>query len=403
MSAWLLPDDVADALPSAARHIEQLRRTLLDTAGRFGYEQVIPPLIEYVESLLSGTGKTLDLQTFKLVDQLCGRTLGVRADCTPQVARIDAHLLGRSGVTRLCYAGPVLHTRAERPHATREPLQFGAEIYGHAGIEADLEAMDLALQCLLDAEVAQPQALHLDLADVRIVNALLSNTLDPKALDALHHALSSKDRGALANEAQALDLPAPTLQALLALTRMHGPALPTLDAAEQELSKVALANPTLLQKAIADMRHAILTLQAQHPTVRLSVDLADLQGYAYYTGMRFAVYAQGMPDSLARGGRYDAVGASFGRNRPAVGFSLDIKEIQSRLPDQDGKDMVVNAIRAPWSLDPGLRQAVHALRQRGETVLCLLPGQEQEADTLHCDRELLAQGGQWLVRALETP
>src|SRR3954470_3663840 len=190
MSAWVLPDQIADVLPSEARHIEELRRLLLDTARSYGYELVMPPLLEHLESLLTGTGEALDLQTFKLVDQLSGRTLGLRADATPQVARIDAHLLQRQGVTRLCYCGPVLHTRPDRPHATREPLQFGAEIYGHAGLEADLEALLLALDCL---KATQVQQLTVDMADARIVRSLLSGIpVDAAVLARVHTALAAK-------------------------------------------------------------------------------------------------------------------------------------------------------------------------------------------------------------------
>src|SRR5574343_792326 len=196
MSAWLLPDQIADVLPSEARQIEDLRRALLDTARVYGYELVIPPLIEHLDSLLTGTGEALDLQTFKLVDQLSGRSLGVRADTTPQVARIDAHLLGRSGLTRLCYFGPGLHTRPARPHATREPLQFGAEIYGHAGPEADLEVLQLAIDSLGAAKVT---GLHLDLADARIVSSLLAGqNLSDDARHEIHAALAVKDAAGLA-------------------------------------------------------------------------------------------------------------------------------------------------------------------------------------------------------------
>ena len=191
MSAWVLPDHIADVLPSEARHIEELRRELLDAARGYGYELVMPPLLEHLESLLTGTGEALDLLTFKLVDQLSGRTLGLRADSTPQVARIDAHLLNRRGVARLCYCGPVLHTRPERPHATREPLQFGAEIYGHAGREADLEALELALDCLRAAKLA---SYTVDLADVRIVSALLDGSgADAETQEQIQTALAAKD------------------------------------------------------------------------------------------------------------------------------------------------------------------------------------------------------------------
>ena len=193
MSAWVLPDHIADVLPSEARHIEELRRELLDTARGYGYELVMPPLLEHLESLLTGTGEALDLQTFKLVDQLSGRMMGLRADTTPQVARIDAHLLNRQGVTRLCYCGPVLHTRPDRPHATREPLQFGAEIYGHAGLEADLEALLLALDCLKASQVGD---VIVDMADARIVRSLLAKILRgmPRALELVSQCGSGRRR-----------------------------------------------------------------------------------------------------------------------------------------------------------------------------------------------------------------
>ncbi|MEY3793670.1 MAG: hypothetical protein RLZZ521_998, partial [Pseudomonadota bacterium] len=218
MSAWVLPDHIADVLPSEARHIEEIRRLYLDTARRFGYELVMPPLLEYLESLLSGTGRALDLQTFKLVDQLSGRTIGLRADTTPQVARIDAHLLNRSGVTRLCYCGPVLHTRPDRPFATREPLQFGAEIYGHDGLEADLEVIELALTSL---DAVALKNVSLDLSDARIVPALLSGvSLSSDVRDSLHQALASKDLTGI--QALAKGLPSSIQKALIELVQMYG-------------------------------------------------------------------------------------------------------------------------------------------------------------------------------------
>jgi ATP phosphoribosyltransferase regulatory subunit len=218
MSAWVLPDHIADVLPAEARHIEELRRDLLDTAGGYGYELVMPPLLEHLESLLTGTGEALRLQTFKVVDQLSGRTMGLRADTTPQVARIDAHLLNRQGVARLCYCGPVLHTRPDRPHASREPLQFGAEIYGHAGPEADLEALLLALDCL---KAAQVRELTVDMADTRIVRALLAGIpLDDEAVARIYAALSVKDAGELARLAKGFT--AEVRNALVALVSLYG-------------------------------------------------------------------------------------------------------------------------------------------------------------------------------------
>lgn len=387
MSAWVLPDHIADVLPSEARHIEELRRELLDTARGYGYELVMPPMLEHLESLLTGTGEALDLQTFKLVDQLSGRMLGLRADTTPQVARIDAHLLNRRGVTRLCYCGPVLHTRPDRPHATREPLQFGAEIYGHAGLEADLEALVLALDCLKATKV---ENLTVDMADARIVRSLLAGApVRPEALPELHAALVTKDATALAGLTR--DFPAATREALQALISLYGGA-PVL----AEAARVLPRTPEIGQA----LEH-LQWLAGHVEGARISFDLADLRGYAYYSGMRFGIYTPGASDALVRGGRYDEVGAVFGRNRPAVGFSLDVRElvgVAARRP-------LKAAIRAPW-LDTGpdaatLRATIAGLRQAGETVVCVLPGHGSEVDEFHCDRELARDAaGRWAVRAL---
>ena len=382
MSAWVLPDHIADVLPSEARHIEELRRLYLDTARRFGYELVMPPLLEYLESLLSGTGRALDLQTFKLVDQLSGRTLGLRADTTPQVARIDAHLLNRSGVTRLCYCGPVLHTRPDRPFATREPLQFGAEIYGHDGLEADLEIIELALTSL---DAVALKNVSLDLSDARIVPALLAGvSMTTDARDALHQALASKDLTGIQGLAKAL--PAPIQNALVALVQMYGD-VSVLSQAE----KTFAAWPAILQ-SIKDLRR--IAAACKH--VQVTCDLADLRGYGYYSGVRFAMYVAGTSDALVRGGRYDEVGAVFGRKRPAVGFSLDLKELVSAVPAQPLKA----AIRAPWGVEDGLREALAQLRGQGETVVCAMPGHESEVDEFNCDRELVHVAGKWVVRDL---
>ena len=386
MSAWVLPDHVADVLPSEARHIEELRREMLDTARGYGYELVMPPLLEHLESLLTGTGEALDLQTFKLVDQLSGRTLGLRADTTPQVARIDAHLLGRTSLTRLCYCGPVLHTRPARPHATREPLQLGAEIYGHAGPEADLETLQLALDCLSAARVGDVQV---DLADARIVGSLLqAQAMTESQRHDIHAALAIKDASSLARLTANF---APAVRdGLLALVDLYGDVR-VLDQAAKRLPAI----PEITQ-ALAQLRW----LSEQISGAAISFDLGDSRGYAYYSGMRFAIYAKGASDALARGGRYDGVGAVFGhridRDRPAVGFSLDLKEVVAAV-----KPLTLRAaIRAPWGNSASLRSAIAALRSRGETVVCVLPGHESEVDEFHCDRELVEAAGQWLVQAL---
>ena len=386
MSAWLLPDHIADVLPSEARHFEDLRRELLDAARSYGYELVIPPLIEHLDSLLTGTGQALELQTFKLVDQLSGRSLGLRADTTPQVARIDAHLLGRQAITRLCYCGPVLHTRPERPHATREPLQFGAEIYGHGGREADLEILSLALDCLHAARVG---ALSVDLADARIVRALLAGVLvDPQLLAEVHHALAAKDASELARLTR--DFPEASRQGLRALVGLYGGA-DVLDAAE-----IALPPLPTVREALSNLRWLASRLRG----VSATFDLAEARGWGYYSGARFAVYAQGAGDAVLRGGRYDGVGAVFGhkldRERPAVGFSLDLKQL---VRVAEARPLRA-AIRAPWGDAPELHAAMRALRGRGETVVCVLPGHDDEIDEFRCDRELIEAGGQWVVQAV---
>ena len=382
-SSWQLPDQIADVLPSEARHIEELRRLLLDTSSAYGYELVMPPLLEHIESLLTGTGVALDLQTFKLVDQLSGRTLGIRADTTSQVARIDAHLLNRSGVARLCYCGPVLHTRADRPHATREPLQFGAEIYGHSGLEADLETQMLALEGL---QVAGVKDLSVDMADVRVVNSLLAGIPIPDTILAqIHAALAAKDASELSSLTASLK--GMTLKAragLQELLQLYGD-VEMLDEASKAL------------QSFPGVQHALTNLKwlATHVgDVKVSFDLADLRGYTYYSGIRFAIYGNGA--ELARGGRYDEVGAAFGRNRPAVGFSLDLKELVSVLPHRSSKA----AICAPWAEDADLRIAIARLRAEGNTVVCMLPGHAHEVNEFDCDRELAKVAGLWVIQPL---
>ena len=382
MTAWVLPDHIADVLPSEARHIEELRRLCLDTARVFGYELVIPPLIEHIESLLSGTGSTLDLQTFKMVDQLSGRTLGLRVDTTPQVARIDAHLLNRAGVTRLCYCGPTLHTRAPGPYATREPLQLGAEIYGHAGLEADLEILQLALQCL---QISDISSFHVDLSDARILPALLRGQgLASSQQEAIAQALSGKDISAMRRIGASL--PTSLCEALVALVQLYG-GLDVLDQAEEIFKDW----PEVLL-ALSQMRWLATHVHGH----QVSIDLADLRGATYYSGPRFAVFVPEASDALVRGGRYDEVGALFGRKRPAAGFSLDIKALVSLIQ----RPVPQAAIRAPWGEDEGLHQAITLLRQQGHTVVCMLPGHDSEVDEFHCDRELVLLKGQWILQPL---
>ncbi len=379
-SAWVLPDHLADVLPSEARQIEELRRLFLDCARSYGYELVIPPLLEHLESLLSGTGSRLDLQTFKLVDQLSGRTLGVRPDTTPQVARIDAHLLNRAGVCRLCYCGPVLHTLPDRPFATREPLQLGAELFGHGGLEADLEVLELALSGLA---VVACRDVQVDFGDARVLRGLLGGlNLTQDQTFSIRQALANKDEQKVVSLAHAFALPEQTSEALKALVHLYGDA-----SVVQEGIRVLAAWPEVVEAL-----NELLWLSA-HLSVKVSFDLADSKGYSYYSGARFAIYVHGGSDALVRGGRYDEVGAVFGRARAAVGFSLDLKALVEVLPKHPRKA----AIKAPWGEDAALREAISQLRLSGESVICALPAQVQMPDEFECDRELVLEKGVWSV------
>jgi ATP phosphoribosyltransferase regulatory subunit len=385
-SAWLLPEHIADVLPAEARRIEDLRRQWLDLARGYGFELVMPPMLEYLDSLLSGTGRELDLKTFKLVDQLSGRTLGLRADTTPQVARIDAHLLNREGVTRLCYCGPALHTRPTGLHTTRELLQFGAEIFGHAGLEADLEVQELALDGLAAIGARE---LAIDLGDARVVRSVLAGVpLDAAALTDVVAALTAKDGSAV--QALTRQCSAETRTGLAALLDLYGGD----EVLEEARRRLPARAP--IAAALDDLGWLTRHLRQSNPEVKIGFDLSDMSGYAYYSGVRFAVYGAGSINALVRGGRYDEVGAVFGRNRPAVGCSLDLKGLTAVSPHAPPRA----AERAPWGEDAALRAAVRRLRAQGETVVCTLPGHEHETQEFDCDRELVAVEGQWAVRAL---
>ncbi|CAN0621275.1 ATP phosphoribosyltransferase regulatory subunit [Burkholderia multivorans] len=379
MSTWLLPENIADVLPSEARKIEELRRRLLDRFRSYGYEMVMPPLLEYLESLLTSGGNDLRLRTFKLVDQLSGRTLGLRADITPQVARIDAHLLNRQGVTRLCYAGNVLHTRPRGLHATREQIQIGAEIYGHAGLEADLEIQQLMLDALRLAGLSK---IRLDLCHAGVLAALFAR--DARAAErgeALYDALAGKDVPLL-NEITD-DLGADTRAALRALPHLYG------DASVLDEARARLPALPEITRALDDLAQ----LAAQVRDAEVAIDLADLRGYAYHSGAMFSAYVDGVPNAVARGGRYDHVGQAYGRARPATGFSLDLREI-ARISPVEARG---TAILAPWKQDDALRAAVAALRDAGEVVIQALPGHDHVLDEFACDRSLVERDGAWVV------
>ena len=387
MDNWLLPEHLDDILPAEAEQIESLRRTLLDLFRAHGYQLVSPPMVEYVESLLTGSGRDLDLATFKLVDQMSGRLLGVRADITPQVARIDAHILNRSAVTRLCYAGSVLHAMPGGTGRRRELVQIGAEIYGHGGIESDIEIQRLMLQAL---DLAHCGQLQLDLGHVGVFRALVEHgDVVPELELDLFQALQGKDLPALR------ELVAPLAQevanALLALSELCGGA-DTLPEAHRRLPDYPE-----IRGALSDLEQASQALE--HDAARCSFDLGELRGYHYHTGIVFAAYAKGHADAVGRGGRYDEIGRAFGRARPATGFTLDLRDIAAvgRNPQHR------RAILAPHSNDSALREAMARLRAEGEIVIADLPGHERTRDEPAADRELRLVDGRWQVVPRTSP
>jgi ATP phosphoribosyltransferase regulatory subunit len=384
MNRWLLPEDIADVLPAQARKVETLRRAMLDLYQSYGYELVAPPILEFLDSLLTGTGSDLNLQTFKLVDQMSGRTLGLRADITPQVARIDAHLLNRAGVTRLCYAGSVAHARTPVGSSAREDLQLGAEIYGCASWEADFEAITLLLKTL---SIAGLDKVYLDLSHAGILTGILADqNLDKEAIENLYALLQTKDRPRLSKWAECL--PAKTAQALMALTELNGPCAEVLAKAKKVLPKHAA-----IDQALTDLESLVAAVSSSSG-LELSIDLADLRGYQYHSGVMFAVYVEKLPQPIARGGRYDHVGQAFGRSRPATGFSLDLLTLASLSPLEVRK----LAIAAPWLDDTTLSKAIAALRDSGEVVIQVMAGEKVEAAEYECDRELIKQGNSWEVK-----
>lgn len=383
MRNWLLPEYIEDVLPAEAARIEQLRRRLLDLFAAHGYQYVIPPLLEYLESLSTGVGHDLDLATFKVVDQLSGRLMGVRADITPQAARIDAHMLNNQGVTRLCYAGSVLRTSADGLAQTRQPLQLGAELFGHAGVESDLEIQQLMVKALQAAGIT---SLLVDYSHVGIFGSLVAQGGIGKAQEkGLYAALQSKDRSAVQALTAGLDK---TLRnALCDLCELNGDA-----GILEEAARVLPAVPAI-EQALQELRQVHDSLSARG--VKVSFDLAELRGYHYHSGMVFAAYAQGYAGPLAQGGRYDEVGQAFGRARPATGFSLDLRGVVTALPPAQP----LKAIFAPSGNDAGLQASIEALRKDGQAVIQELPGHEAHRRELNCDRMLVLQDGTWQVVA----
>ncbi|WP_323754696.1 ATP phosphoribosyltransferase regulatory subunit [Marinobacter sp.] len=386
---WLLPDGVEDILPPLAGRIESLRRDVMDTCQRWGYQLVIPPLIEYLESLFTGTGHDLELQTFKLTDQLTGRMMGVRADMTPQAARIDAHTLGQEGITRLCYAGHVLHTRPRHMLTGRTPIQAGCELFGSTSEAADLEIITLMLETL---RVAGLPRVHLDLAHVSIYESLIASSgFDKDAEAAVFDAMARKSVPELDRLLGDCE-PGSAGARLRELARVSG-GVEALDQARSILGGASEA----LDAALNKLTRVVEMLSRDFPEVSLGFDFCELRGYNYHTGLVFAAYVPGHGDSVAKGGRYDAIGSDFGRARPATGFSLDIRALVAlgeRVHHRSG------AIWAPAVEDSALEGVISGLRMT-ETVIRQLPGDEPADPELQgCDRQLVKKNGQWVVEML---
>ena len=389
MRNWLLPEYVEDILPEEAMHIETMRRRIVDFLLVHGYQLVNPPLLEYVESLLSGSGSDMELRMFKVIDQLSGRMMGLRADMTPQVARIDAHLLNCKGVTRLCYASSVLHTVPSGLTRTREPLQIGAELYGHAGLESDIEMQRLMLECLSISGIDQ---IHLDLGHVAVFRGLIKNASIPHEMETeLYSILQAKDIAALKALCSDLDkhVNERTKQALMLLPELYG-------------DKKILAQAYKFLPDQPEIRMALEALEAVEKELRsvvdtIAFDLADLRGFHYHSGMVFAAYTKGCSNAIALGGRYDEIGKAFGRARPATGFSADLRELARLVrPEPCAK-----GILAPFRKNnQTLEDKIKKLRATGEIVIVELPGQQGGKFTSNCDRQLVLQSGDWVIKEI---
>ena len=388
---WLLPEGIEEILPPQASRMEALCRRVLDLYRVWGYELVMPPLMEFLESLLTGTGEDLDLQTFKLIDQLSGRLLGMRADTTPQVARIDAHNLKRTVPTRLCYLGAVLHARPESSGGTRCPLQVGAELYGHQGVESDAEILSLMLETL---DVAGIEHVHVDIGHVGVYQGILRQAgLTETQEHELFGVLQRKASSELKSLIKTWSIPKKTGGMLEYLISANGDAS-ILSAARRSL---APAGPAV-RRCLSDLQNVTTLVGKRRPGTPLYFDLAELRGYHYHTGIVFAAYVPGAGQGIAFGGRYDNIGNAYGRSRPATGFSTDIKVLHAlsslTLQEQRG-------IFAPAKDDRELTKCIKRLRQKGEIVIRELPGQKGGAKEMGCDRQLVCKQGRWQAEKIK--
>ncbi|VAX09366.1 ATP phosphoribosyltransferase regulatory subunit [hydrothermal vent metagenome] len=388
---WLLPEGIDEVLPPRAWVLENLRRDLLDLFRSWGYELVIPPFIEYLESLLTGAGSDLDLKTFKLTDQMTGRLMGVRADMTPQAARMDAHQLRRDVPTRLCYLGTVLHTRTDDLFGSRDPLQIGAELFGHSGVESDVEVLCLMMETLKRTGI---EDVYLDLGHVGIFRGLARQAeLDAMGEQALFDTLQRKAIPEIKTLLHELGVSEPLAGMLVALAGLNGD-----DAIERAKGLLAQANPDV-HEALNYLDQVAQEVRQRLPNVPLHFDLGELRCYHYQTGVVFAAFVPGRGQEIARGGRYDATGKVFGRARPATGFSADLKTLL-QLGAQVSQLNKDEGIFAPWSNDPALQQEIANLRAQGKRVICALPGQRGDAAGMGCGKMLKQQDGVWIISSI---
>lgn len=392
--SWLLPDGIAEILPADAKHLESLRRRLLDMFACWGYELVIPPFIDFLDSLLTGSGHDLELQTFKLTDQISGEMLGVRADMTPQVARIDAHHLKYEWPTRLCYYGTVLHTRGDPLEKTRSPMQIGAELYGHAGIESDIEVIRLMLEMLALTGMLN---VHLDLGHVGIYRSLSRQAgLSPTQEGELFDVLQRKARPELSELIDSYSLDGELKAMFLALPLLNGGA-EIIGKARQVFAGASGE----LKQALADLETIAAKLTNLFPSLPVSFDLAELRGYHYHTGVVFAAFTPEVGREIARGGRYDNIGSVFGRARPATGFSADLKLLAGLSYANGHIDTPASKIFAPSLDDAGLAEKIRDLRAAGNTVIQQLPGQAGDGAAMGCTAVLVKEDQSWFIKNLD--
>lgn len=388
---WLLPEGVDELLPPEAWALEAMRRAMLDTYSNYGYELVSPPLIEFIESLLTGTGRKLELQTFKVTDQLSGRMLGVRADITPQAARIDAHILKSQDVSRLCYVDTVLHARPEHAMTNRSPMQIGCELFGEASLGADLEIVSLMLETLATADVNK---VHIDLAHVGIYRGLMqSATLDADLEQSVFDALSRKSIPELDVLARTND--APVIEIIRDIAQLSG----SIDALDQVKANISahkeLADQATLA-ALDELKDFAAQIAKRFPEIELGYDFCELRGYEYHTGVMFSAYTPGYGYALAKGGRYDSIGQEFGASRPATGFSADLKTlVRLKAAKSDKAAKASTAIIAPYGDSPELLKAIKEARQNGRVIQRL---SADDKDTHGCTQILVQADGAWTVQ-----